>query len=214
MIHYQSLTFNPFQENTFILWNSKKECIILDPGCSNHAEEKMLADFISTRELSPAAVWLTHCHIDHVLGLNFCLKKWSIPYFLHDLETEVLKSVEVYAPAYGFVHYSPPSDSGINIREGEIRLGEEIFEVLFVPGHSEGHLAFHHAGSSQIWSGDVLFRESIGRTDLPGGNFSLLEKSIREKLYQLPDETRVHPGHGPDTSIGHEKIFNPFVSAG
>lgn len=213
MIHSQCFPFNPFQENTFILWNSHRECIILDPGCSNRSEENSLAEFISASGLKPLAVWLTHCHIDHVLGLNFCIEKWQIPYFLHTLEIPALKSVEVYAPAYGFHHFWPPGTAATEINEGEIVLGDEVFQVLFVPGHSAGHLAFYHASSGQIWAGDVLFRESIGRTDLPGGNFLQLEQSIREKLYKLPTETIVHPGHGPKTSIIHEMKHNPFLSA-
>jgi glyoxylase-like metal-dependent hydrolase (beta-lactamase superfamily II) len=211
MIQFHVFPFNPFQENTFVLWNAENECIIIDPGCCNRQEENQLSDFISRNGLKPLAVWLTHCHIDHVLGLDFCLKTWNLPYFLHENEIAALKSVEVYAPAYGFPQFRSPENQGNLLSEGEIHLGNETFQILFVPGHSAGHLAFYHSESGQIWAGDVLFRESIGRTDLPGGNFNQLEKSILEKLYQLPETTVVHPGHGPGTTIGHEKRHNPFV---
>jgi glyoxylase-like metal-dependent hydrolase (beta-lactamase superfamily II) len=211
MIQQQAFTFNPFQENTWILSNESKQAIIMDPGCSNAAEENILSKYISENELIPAAVWLTHCHIDHVLGLDFCIRKWGIPYYLHPDEKPALKAVEVYAPAYGFTNFRLPETEGLVLNAGEISLEEDVFRILFVPGHSPGHIAFYHAASAQIWAGDVLFRESIGRTDLPGGDHGQLEKSIREKLYTLAPETIVHSGHGPDTSIGHEKRHNPFV---
>lgn len=211
MISHKLFVFNPFQENTFIIWNSEGECIILDPGCATKDEEKLLVDFIYNQQLKPAGIWLTHCHIDHVLGLNFCLKLWKIPYFLHPLEASQLKSVEVYAPAYGFQNFQYPEVPGVSIENGTLELGGEQFRILFLPGHSPGHIAFHHMESSQIWAGDVLFQNSVGRTDLPGGDFSRLEDSIQSVLYTLPDATIVHPGHGPATSIGHEKKFNAFI---
>ena len=211
MIQHQVFTFNPFQENTWLIWNEAKDCIILDPGCCNKKEEKELTDFLEERELKPKGIWLTHCHIDHVLGLSFCTEKWDIPYHLHQLEAAPLKSVEVYAPVYGFNGFKAPSDASSFLSAGNIRLGEEVFDILEVPGHSPGHLAFYHAQTGQVWSGDVLFRESIGRTDLPGGSFEQLCTSIREVLYRLPERTRVFSGHGPETSIGHEMRCNPFV---
>ena len=213
MIYSRAFAFNPFQENSWVLWTENKNCVILDPGCSTSAEEKELTAFVESHGLVPEAIWLTHCHIDHVLGLDFCLRRWSVPYFLHPLETAALKSVEVYAPAYGFHGFRSPEIPGQALQEGRLQLGEEVLEILFVPGHSPGHLAFYHPAGAQVWAGDVLFRGSIGRTDLPGGNFSQLETSIREKLYTLPEDTRVYPGHGPETSIGEEKKFNPFVPA-
>jgi glyoxylase-like metal-dependent hydrolase (beta-lactamase superfamily II) len=213
MIQFENFQFNPFQENTWVIWNDAKDCIIIDPGCSNLAEEKQLKEFIVKNGFRPTAVWLTHCHIDHVLGLDFCLKTWQIPYFLHPLEIAALKSVEVYAPAYGFAQFRAPDMVGTEIQDGEISLGEETFRILFVPGHSPGHLAFYHQASGKVWAGDVLFRGSIGRTDLPGGDFNTLAHSIRNSLYSLPKETLVYTGHGPETSISHEMKFNPFVAA-
>jgi hydroxyacylglutathione hydrolase len=211
MISHKKFVFNPFQENTSVLWNQMGDCIILDPGCSSKAEENQLLDFIRNQHLRPVGIWLTHCHIDHVLGLDFCLKLWKIPYYLHPYEAQQLKAVEAYAPAYGFHDFKLPENDGIAIESEIIDLGIEQFRIFFVPGHSPGHLAFYHSESAQIWAGDVLFQNSVGRTDLPGGDFSRLEDSIRTVLYALPDETTVHPGHGPATSIGHEKKFNAFI---
>lgn len=211
MLWHKAFVFNPFQENTSVIWSSGGDCIIVDPGCSTTAEENILTEFIANENLRPSGIWLTHCHIDHVLGLNFCLKTWKIPYYLHPLEAAQLKAVEAYAPAYGFHHFQLPEAKGITLEGGMINLGSEEFRILFVPGHSPGHIAYYHPATAQVWAGDVLFRNSIGRTDLPGGDFSTLENSIRTKLYCLPDETIVYPGHGPATSIGYEKKFNGFV---
>ncbi len=213
MIELKSFSFNPFQENTWLVWNENRDCVIVDPGCESRQEEKKLLDFISDSNLKPTAIWLTHCHIDHVLGLNFCLQQWQIPYFLHQKETAQLRAVQAYAPSYGFHGFQMPELQGKEICEGEILLGIEKFSILDVPGHSPGHVAFYHEDSGILISGDVLFRESIGRTDLPGGDFNILEQSIRQKIYSLPAYTRILPGHGPETTVGHEMKFNPFVSA-
>ena len=213
MIELKSFSFNPFQENTWLIWNENRDCVIIDPGCESSLEEKKLLEFISVSNLKPIAIWLTHCHIDHVLGLNFCLQQWQIPYFLHQKETAQLKAVQAYAPSYGFHGFQMPELQGIEICEGEILMGIEKFSILDVPGHSPGHVAFFHEDSGILISGDVLFRESIGRTDLPGGDFKILEQSIRQKIYALPTATRILPGHGPETTVGHEMKFNPFVSA-
>lgn len=213
MIELKSFSFNPFQENTWLVWNENRDCVIIDPGCESTQEEKKLLDFISSSNLKPIAIWLTHCHIDHVLGLNFCLQQWQIPYFLHQKETAQLRAVQAYAPSYGFHGFQMPELQGKEICEGEIQLGNEKFSILDVPGHSPGHVAFYHEESGILISGDVLFRESIGRTDLPGGDFKILEQSIRQKIYTLPADTRILPGHGPETTVGHEMKFNPFVPA-
>ena len=203
--------FNPFQENTYVLADSSGDCVIIDPGCYSTAEQSELVEYISSNQLTPIGVWLTHCHIDHILGLRFCEKQWGLSYFLSAGEIPQLKSVEVYAPNYGFNDVEMPEKDGILITQNELLLRENRFIVLSVPGHSPDHLAFYHPDSHQIWSGDVLFRQSIGRTDLPGGDFDTLKDSIQTKLYTLPDQTVVFPGHGPETTIGFEKSSNGFV---
>jgi glyoxylase-like metal-dependent hydrolase (beta-lactamase superfamily II) len=213
MIDFKKISFNPFQENTWLIWNYQRECVIIDPGCSNAEECRNLVKIMESENLKPIEIWLTHCHIDHVLGLDFCVSKWSIPYRLHPEERNQLRSVPAYAPVYGFHSFRAPDSDGIDLVSGDLFLGTEKFEVLFLPGHSPGHLAFYHKESEQIWAGDVLFRESIGRTDLPGGNHSELLESIRNTLYLLSEKTTVFTGHGSETTIGHEKRFNPFVKA-
>ena len=212
MIAHKVFVFNPFQENTYVLWNETNEAIIIDPGCSDASEQQLLVKFMASNGLKPKSVWLTHAHIDHVLGLQFCLDQWQIPYYLHPAEVSQLKAVEVYAPNYGFYDFEPVTKDGQLLDLTDVSLGAEIFKVLFVPGHSPGHVAFMHENSGQIWAGDILFRQSIGRTDLPGGNFETLKESIVNKLYSLPEPTIVYPGHGPKTDIGFEKKYNPFVS--
>lgn len=207
----QAFTFNPFQENTFLLYSASGDCIILDPGCYEPEEKEELKRFINKNGLTPTAVWLTHTHIDHVLGLRFCVETWQIPFWIHHLEIPQLNAVEVYASNYGFYDYRSAEGVRLFDMENELVMGGEQFRILFVPGHAPGHVAFYHKKSAQVWAGDVLFRQSIGRTDLPGGNFDQLEKSIQNQLYTLPAETVVFPGHGPSTTIGFEKKNNPFV---
>lgn len=213
MIQVQQFTFNPFQENTYVLFNESKMAVILDPGCASPNEEKQLESFILNQGLKVVEIWLTHAHIDHVLGLNYCTENWKVPYRIHPLEVSQLKAVESYAPNYGFNNFCHPQADKILQEAGTVSLGNEIFQVLFVPGHAPGHIAFYHKDSGRIWAGDVLFQSSIGRTDLPGGDFDTLAASIRNQLYNLPDETIVFPGHGPETKIGIEKKFNSFVRA-
>jgi hydroxyacylglutathione hydrolase len=212
MLFSKQFTFNPFQENTYVLWNEEKSAVIIDPGCFENEEKKQLQGFILDNQLIPCAVWLTHTHIDHILGLEFCVQEWTIPFFLHPQEESGYRATEIYAPNYGFHGFRlPDANPAFFPDEGSIFLGLEEFEIRFVPGHCQGHVALYHKPSSQIWAGDVLFRQSIGRTDLPGGNFDVLANSIRQQLYSLPEETRVYPGHGPETTIGFEKKNNPFV---
>lgn len=206
-----SFTFNPFQENTYLLYTKSGDCAIVDPGCYGPSEQNELLRFISEHNLKPSAVWLTHAHVDHVLGLDFCCKHFGIKALLTSPEIPQLKAVELYAPNYGFYDYQPTDQLEVLNEAGILLLGGEEFQILSVPGHSPGHVAFYHPASSHVWAGDVLFRQSIGRTDLAGGNFDQLEKSIQTKMFTLPAETRVCPGHGPVTTIGFEIKNNPFV---
>jgi glyoxylase-like metal-dependent hydrolase (beta-lactamase superfamily II) len=210
MLQVQSFEFNPFQENTYILWDDTKECVIIDPGCSDREEEEVLTKFISENNLKVKLLLNTHCHIDHVLGNWFIKKTYRVPLLIHQKDDVVLKAVKVYAPNYGFPAYQEAEVDGF-LEEGKpVQFGNINLQVLFVPGHAPGHVAFYHEDQKLVIGGDVLFYNSIGRTDLPGGNYDTLIQSIHQKLFVLPDDVIVYPGHGPETSIGSERKTNPF----
>lgn len=211
MLQIASMTFNPFQENTYVLYDESGSCVIVDPGCYEPDEQQELKTFVTDNNLRVVQLINTHCHIDHVLGNEFVKQTYGVGLYIHKLDEPVLRSVSAYAPNYGFNQYQAATVDGYLEEGGEISFGNSRLSILFVPGHAPGHIAFYSAESRAVISGDVLFYNSIGRTDLPGGNFETLEASIRKKLYTLPDDTRVYPGHGPETSIGFEKRTNPFV---
>ncbi|MBD8487206.1 MBL fold metallo-hydrolase [Echinicola sp. CAU 1574] len=211
MLQVKSFTFNPFQENTYILYDHTKKAVIIDPGCYEKGEKETLTSFIKSEGLQPVRLLNTHCHIDHVLGNYFINQTYGLPLEIHPQDEQVLNAVPTYASNYGFPLFSScPVGSFIN--EGdEIKFGETTLEVIWVPGHAPGHVVFYHAESKTCIGGDTLFQGSIGRTDLPGGDHQTLLTAIKEKLFTLPDDVKVYPGHGPATLIGHEKIYNPFV---
>lgn len=211
MIKVEHFTFNPLAENTYVLSNEKDEALIIDPGCYFTEEEKMLQNYITTKRLKPLLLLNTHCHLDHVFGNNWVHKTYGLELHLHQGEVVVLETAPASGNLYGlgFTNYKGPLHF---LKEGdEIVFGDNKLKVLFTPGHSPASVCFYCEAQHFIIGGDVLFRESVGRFDLPGGNEEVLYKSIREKLYVLPDETIVYPGHGEPTTIGHEKKFNPFV---
>lgn len=211
MLKINKFTFNPFEENTYVLSDDSKECVIVDPGCYTQEEKRTLSEFITANSLQPVKILLTHAHIDHVLGNNYLTGKYGIPIVMNQIEEKLLHDAFIYGQKWGIEVEPSPAPSSF-IKEGDIfKFGETKFDVFFTPGHSPGSLCFLHRESGQLIAGDVLFLESIGRTDLPGGDFEVLAKSIREKLYTLNPEIIVYPGHGPSTTIGHEMKNNPFV---
>ena len=212
MIAIQSFVFNAFQENTYIISDETKECVIVDPGCYDEEEKKELSDYISENQLKVRILLNTHCHIDHILGNEFVKTKYSTKLFIHQTEEFVLNAQKVLAPHYGFNRYQEARPDGF-LSEGDvIEFGLQKFAVLFVPGHSPGHIAFYNEKEKVVFAGDVLFQNSVGRTDLPGGNHNTLIDSIHRKLFTLPDEVTVYPGHGDETTIGVEKRTNPFCA--
>ena len=212
MIKVEYFTFNPFAENTYVLSNEKGDALIIDAGCYFTAEEKTLEDFIASNGLKPVQLLNTHCHIDHVFGNEWAYTKYGLELYMHAGEKMVLD----YAPAAGnmyglhFTSYKGPIHY-LN-EDDEIWSGDDKLTILLTPGHSPASICFYCEAQDLLIGGDVLFRESIGRFDLPGGNEQLLHKSIREKLYVLPDRTIVYPGHGEPTTVGHEKKYNTFVN--
>jgi glyoxylase-like metal-dependent hydrolase (beta-lactamase superfamily II) len=211
MLNVQPFTFNPVQENTYVVYNDAKQCCIIDPGCYFASEEKLLTDFIESNDLKPIYLLNTHCHLDHVFGNRFVGKKWGLELHLHQLEKQVLD----LAPVSGQMWQLPFDNYDGELRffeEGDtINIGNEQLEILFTPGHSPGHVCFYSHAHKFLIGGDVLFQGSVGRTDLPGGDFATLEESIKTKLYTLPEDVIVYPGHGESTTIGEEMKTNPFV---
>jgi len=210
-MNLKQFTFNAYAENTYVLSDETKQCIIIDPGCYDQAEKDILADYISNENLEPVHLVNTHCHIDHVLGNKFVAEKYQLKLVAHKLEEPVLASVVNYGPSMGFiVEPSPPIEVFIDESQ-KLQFGNTTLAVLFTPGHSPGSVCFYHKAGNTLIGGDVLFQMSIGRTDLPGGDFETLMNSIQQKLWQLPNETVVYPGHGPSTNIAFEKANNPFL---
>lgn len=208
-----SLNFNMFRENTYILYDETRECIIIDPGCYEAHERIELSQFISDNQLVPVRLLNTHCHIDHVFGNKFVADTWGLQLEIHRGELPVLAAYPEVGRLYGIsVEHESPTP-GCFIEEGDlIRFGNTQLEAILTPGHSPASLSFFCREDQFLIAGDVLFRESIGRTDLPGGDYETLIASIKDKLFPLGNEVKVYPGHGSSTTIGYERLFNPFVN--
>ena len=212
MLSIQTFVFNPFQENTIVAFDETQEAVVIDAGCYEPEERKELDNFISAQKLMVKYLLNTHCHIDHVLGNDYVKEKYKVKLLIHSFDEPVLRAVKTYAPNYGFGGYREALPDQF-LKEGDIvQFGNTTLHVLFLPGHSPGHVGFFNLEQRLILSGDVLFEGSIGRTDLPGGDFNTLIDSIHRKLFTLPDEVVVYPGHGRTTTLGQEKISNPFCA--
>ena len=212
MLKIKSFVFSPIQENTYLLYNEFNNCAIIDPGCYFDDEKNNLVGFIKKSGLQPQMLLNTHCHLDHVFGNKYVAETYGLTLQLHPKEKPVLE----FAPTSGLM-YDMPFDNYtgdfIFFKEGDtILVGEDKLTVVEAPGHSPGHVCFYCKPQNFLIGGDVLFKRSIGRTDLPGGNHQTLLNSIREKLFVLPDETIVYNGHGPATTIGEEKRENPYLN--
>ena len=211
MIRIFCFTFNPFSENTYLLADETGEAVIIDPGMSNSGEEKELADTIAREKLRPVKLLNTHCHIDHILGNAYCAGRYALELHMHSLDQPTLDRGEQSAMLFG-VNYTPYTGKKKYIEEGDIiSFGNSTIRIVFVPGHAPGHVAFISDEQKFVIGGDVLFRGSVGRVDLPGCVPEDLVQSIRTKMYKLPEDYVVYPGHGPETTIGEEKQNNPFV---
>ena len=206
----KTFVFNSFQVNTYLIQNNSGEAVIIDPACYNETEQNELKNYIENNGLTVKMALSTHGHVDHILGNQFVQKTFSCPLLAH-------KDSEMYykqAPSYASMFNLDASDIGhpdAELTNGQtIELGELKIKVIYTPGHAEGSVCIHIPEEKVLFSGDVLFQMGIGRTDLPGGNYETLMRSINEKLFVLPKETVVYPGHGPSTTIGAEKNENPF----
>jgi hydroxyacylglutathione hydrolase len=211
MATVQSFVNNPYQENTYLLFDETGECAIIDPGMYTATEQNTVVAFIKDNNLKPVLLLNTHCHIDHVLGNKFVFDQYGLKPQFHKGESEVLAAVIAYAPSMGLRYDISPLPDIYLPETGTVKFGNTELQLIFAPGHSPAHLCFYDNAANILIGGDVLFRNSIGRTDLPGGDYSTLVKNIEEKLFLLPDDCTVYPGHGPETTIGYEKQTNPYL---
>lgn len=212
MIYVQKFTFNPFMENTYVLYDSSKECVIIDPGCFSNEEEQILSNFISENKLNPVMLWHTHSHLDHMFGSSYVINTYNIELWIHNEDFQTLMAFNRACDMYGIpVKNNPPKDCKFFGLQNGISFGNSTIEIRFVPGHAPGHVVFISNESNFVVNGDCLFDGSIGRTDLPGGNHQQLLESIRRELFSLDENMVVYCGHGSETTIGKEKHSNPFL---
>lgn len=212
MFQIQKFVFSPIKENTYVLFNEFKDCIIIDSGCYFEDEKEALHNFISQNALTPKLLLNTHCHLDHVFGNKYVAEKYGLTLHLHEKELAVL----TFAPASGLM-YNMPFDNYagefILLKKGDkVNIGKDELEIIEAPGHSPGSICYYCRKQNFLIGGDVLFYRSIGRTDLPGGDHQTLLSSIRNNLFVLPAETIVYNGHGDSTNIGDEIKYNPFLN--
>lgn len=212
MTKVAQLTFNPFQENTFVVYDDSQECAIIDPGCYTETERQALINFINEKKLRPVRLLNTHCHLDHVFGNAFVARTYGLDLEMHRKDLSILQNLSTTAHLYNIPNVEPSPEPKVFHEAGDtITFGETSFNVLFTPGHSPGSISFHCDAADFVLCGDVLFERSIGRTDLTGGDMNTLLNSIRQELFPLGDETVVYNGHGRPTTIGAERRQNPFL---
>jgi hydroxyacylglutathione hydrolase len=211
MIKIKKFTFNPVRENTYILFDETNDCVIIDPGMYDSEEQNEFFKFVKDNGLKPVLLLNTHCHYDHVFGNKFVFDNWALKPQFHKGELIVLQSIPGYVPQMGLNYELSPEPEVFLPEKGTVKFGSSILELIFAPGHSPAHLCFYAREDNFLIGGDVLFYNSIGRTDLPGGNHAQLISSIKNNLFILPDDCEVFPGHGPSTTIGFEKQHNPFL---
>ena len=214
MIKTETFVFNPFSENTYVVWDDDSlEGIVIDPGCSNNSEENILKRFLEENKITLKYFFNTHAHIDHVLGNLFLKNNYNAEFWGGEKDNFILEMLEEIGNNYGIhVNKSPLPDKYFD-ESLELSIGKHKMSFIFTPGHSPGEFCICFSDANLCFTGDVLFNEGIGRTDLWGGDFDVLENSISEKLYKLPSETIIYPGHGAPSSINHERNYNPFIIA-
>jgi glyoxylase-like metal-dependent hydrolase (beta-lactamase superfamily II) len=210
MLQIKKFTFNPVGVNAYLLWDDTNEAVLIDPACSNMAEEKTLSRFVEDNNLKIVHLLNTHGHFDHLMGNSFAGDKWNLISRIHPGDLPMVSQARQHAMFFGITMANPKEAQALNTQE-EIAFGNSVLKVIHVPGHSAGSVAYHCEESKFLVVGDILFEGSVGRTDLPGGNHALLISGIKEKLLTLDDNTRVFSGHGNETTIGEERRYNPFL---
>lgn len=212
MIQIHSFTFNPIQENMYLLFDESKDCVIIDPGCYDDTERTILSEFIAQNGLKPVKLLNTHCHLDHIFGNGYVAKKYNLKLEFNKNDMRVFDAFQLTCDLYG-MSCDPSPQPSVFLEEGDvIEFGNSKLEILFTPGHSPGSITFYNREEKFMIAGDVLFNGSIGRTDLPGGDHETLINNIKTKLFPLGDDFKVYSGHGPVTTIGFEKKHNPFLT--
>ncbi|GHV01563.1 MBL fold metallo-hydrolase [Bacteroidia bacterium] len=211
MISVACFAFNPFQENTFVVYDPTGECVIVDAGCSSPGEERTLADFIAQKGLRPVMAVNTHGHVDHILGVDWVKERYGVPFALDSRDSFLVENAPFQGSLYGLRIASAPTPDVDLSQLQQIDFGDSRLKIIHTPGHTPGHVCLHDPEGEMLLTGDTLFRESIGRTDLPGGDYSWIMRSILERIMPLGDGTTIYPGHGPQSDIGHEMLYNPFV---
>ena len=205
-------TFNPLQENTYVVWDDTAECIIVDAGNLSAREDRALTEFVEGRGLRPVMAVNTHGHFDHLAGVSYVCSTWGVPLAMSSADAFLLEAAQQTARMYGVQMGDTPSKTDVDLAAvKQVTFGRTTLDVIPVPGHTPGHVALFEPQSQTLFTGDTLFRESIGRTDLPGGDYSWIMRSILDRIVPLGDGVRVLPGHGEETTIGHEVMYNPFV---
>ena len=215
MLNIRHFFFNPFQERTYVIWDGSRRGAVIDPGFMEEHEERQFFTFLHSQEIDLQRVLLTHAHIDHIYGVSACLREFpGIKVFMSPEE----RFVKDYSSQMADMMRMPLPDTlwdTESIFDGQtLEVGEEKLEVISTPGHTPGGVCFYCRQEGDLFSGDTLFAGSVGRTDLPGGNYSTLIESITEKFADLDDSVRVHPGHGWDSTMGTERLCNPFLQIG
>jgi hydroxyacylglutathione hydrolase len=211
MLHLKAFTFNPFQENTYLIYNDNKQCWIVDPGMYDSREHIQFSQYITSAGLQPVSIINTHTHLDHIFGVQELKDRYKIPFGIHERDQPVLKGAPTSAMIFGVELSKAPTPDFFIAENQPLKLGDDTLEVRFTPGHSPGSIVFYYPDGGWLIGGDVLFNGSIGRTDLPGGNFDTLINSIRSQVFTLPAETIVYSGHGPETTVEEEMRSNPFL---
>ena len=212
MIKIEKFTVNPVRENTYILSDESGECILIDPGYSSDEEYDEVRGYISANKLKPVKIVNTHCHFDHIMGVEFIRHEYQIPFYAHRDDAFLVDGAASQAKMFGMtMDPVQPIDHFLNENE-PVCFGQSQLNVIHIPGHAPGHVVLYSEAERFVIVGDVLFYGSIGRTDLPGGDYNTLISGIKTKLFKLPDDTKVYCGHGPETSLGVEKTTNPFLT--
>lgn len=210
-MNIKTFIFNPFQVNTYLLWNNDGSAFIIDPANSNSEEDEEIKNFCNEKNIKISHIILTHAHIDHILGCKYIKEQYGAKIMYHKDSSLFLQNASSYAQMFGLTISEVPK-ADLYLADNElIKLGSEELKIIYTPGHADGSICIYSSNYNSLFTGDVLFNQSIGRTDLQTGNFDLLINNINTKLLVLPDETVVYPGHGPTTTILDEKAHNPFL---